>query len=163
MAEQIWKMEHRPNFAQERACCALTTPPDAISYAAFSLGLFAMLAAIRRAIGLIIGPHAPPKQVYLLGPTAGQGFMALSGSIKENIVLVAVMPNPPPFKQAYAICQVIEEFGDSFTNNGFLHYFLTHLTMFYTTYGTSEQARPIPLSGMPWLHDKFNYTISKLA
>jgi len=31
------------------------------------------LAATLKAIGLKIDPHAPPKDVYLLGPTAGYG------------------------------------------------------------------------------------------
>lgn len=44
-----------------------------------------------------------------------------SGSIKENIVLVALTPFPPPLKVAAVICSVIVEFGDSLTNTGFLY------------------------------------------
>jgi hypothetical protein len=108
-----------------------------------------IFAATLKAIGLKIEPHAPPKDVYLFGPTAGYGSMLASGSIKENIVLVALTPFPPALRVEAVICSVIVELGDSFTKTGFLNMEVTHLTIFSTTYGTSEQARPIPLSGIP--------------
>ena len=64
----------------------------------FSSGWLAMLAATLSAIGLRTEPHAPPKDVYFLGPTPGYGYMLLSGSMKEYIVLVAETPSPPAFK-----------------------------------------------------------------
>lgn len=46
-------------------------PPVAINSAAFKSGWLLILAATLKAIGLRIDPHAPPKDVYLFGPTAG--------------------------------------------------------------------------------------------
>ena len=63
-----------------------------------------MLAATLKAIGLRIEPQAPPKYVYLLGPTAGYGYMFGYGSMKENIVFVALTPFPPAFNVAAVIC-----------------------------------------------------------
>lgn len=77
-----------------------------------------MLAATLREIGLKIDPQAPPKDVYLLGPTAGYGVISWSGSMNENMVLVALTPWPPAFKVEAVICSVIVEFGDSLTNTG---------------------------------------------
>lgn len=54
-----------------------------------------IFAATLKAIGLRIDPQAPPKYVYFLGPTAGYGSIFGYGSIKENIVLVALTPFPP--------------------------------------------------------------------
>lgn len=79
-----------------------------------------MLAATLKAIGLKIDPQAPPKYVYLFGPTAGYGTMFGSGSIKENIVFVALTPFPPALSVAAVICSVIVEFGDNLTKTGFL-------------------------------------------
>lgn len=80
-----------------------------------------MLAATRKAIGRKIEPHAPPKYVYLFGPTAGYGYMFGYGSINENIVFVALTPFPPAFNVAAVICYVIVEFGDNLTKTGFLN------------------------------------------
>jgi len=44
---------------------------------------------------------------------------------------------------------VIVEFGDNFTKTGPLKIEHTVLTIYSTTYGTSEQALPMPLSGIP--------------
>jgi hypothetical protein len=77
-----------------------------------------MFVATLKAIGLRIDPQAPPKNVYLFGPTAGYGVMSWSGSINENIVLVALTPWPPAFRVDAVICSVIVEFGDSLTNTG---------------------------------------------
>jgi hypothetical protein len=61
------------------------------------------LAATLKAIGLRTEPQAPPKEVYLPGPTAGYGSIFDSGSMKENMVLVALTPFPPAFKVAAVI------------------------------------------------------------
>ena len=83
--------------------------------------------------------------------------------MKEYIVLVAETPAPPALSTHWVICSVIVELGDNFTNTGLEKYFLTHLTISSTTSGTSEQALPIPLSGMPWLQERFSSRMSKQA
>lgn len=107
-------------------------------------------------MGLRIDPQAPPKKVYLFGPTAGYGSILGSGSINEYIVLVALTPFPPAFIVAAVICSVIVELGDNFTKTGFLYIEQTVLTMSPTISGSSEQALPIPLSGIPWLHERLS-------
>lgn len=69
-----------------------------------SSGWLLILAATLKAIGLNTDPQAPPKNVYLLGPTAGYGTIFGSGSMKENIVFVALTPFPPAFNVAAVIC-----------------------------------------------------------
>ena len=95
-------------------------PPVAMSSAAFRSGWLLMLAATLNAMGLRIEPHAPPKYVYFLGPTAGYGVMLGYGSMNENIVLVALTPFPPAFNVEAVIYSVMVEFGESLTKTGFL-------------------------------------------
>lgn len=63
-----------------------------------------ILAATLKAIGLKIDPQAPPKDVYLLGPTAGYGTIFGYGSMKENMVFVALTPFPPALSVEAVIC-----------------------------------------------------------
>ncbi len=89
--------------------------------------------------------------------------MVCSGSMKEYMVLVAETPSPPALRTARVISSVMVELGESLTKIGFLKCFLTHLTISSTTSGTSEQALPIPLSGIPWLQDKLSSRMSNWA
>lgn len=77
--------------------------------------------ATRKAIGLKSEPHAPPKKVYLPGPTAGYGSISWSGSMKEYIVFVAETPAPPALSTHPVIYSVRVEFGDNLTKTGPLY------------------------------------------
>ena len=65
-------------------------------------------------------------------------------------------PDPPAYKVALDIAYTIDELGETLTNTGCLKIDFTHLTILATISGSSEHDLPIPLSGIPWLHDKFN-------
>ena len=54
-----------------------------------------MFVTILKEMGLNIAPQAPPKDISLLGPTAGTGSKDWSGSMKECIELLADTPAAP--------------------------------------------------------------------